>query len=1348
MRSKFARILLFTGLFACLSWSCIAVLTSENSKSEEDRKWALLGLVSSPEQNALISTPPTVAMEGYDPALFQVEQRSEPEEIAVPIYGEHYVSIGHIFDIDIDTSQMPGAPEEYETVVLPPGQMAELTYEYDEAMLEEKGLIEEFQVFSYDAASGQWIPAMELEVDRENNRVIARTNHFTPFVITALPQPADGGVYEPPQCIVDALQDPAGGLTGPKWSRLDVGFKYYIDRGYTIRHNDEFYDLKLNESLGISTCNGGTHASSSSYCGTEAQHKHSAAIDYLDFSIPFDAKVYVMYDSRGTERAGWLDDLGFTIIEDTYVETTDDVRYYEVYEKDYSAGSQVTLPGNHYDLGSPNQINTNYFVAVLPQGDWATQAGIDCSGQPLRPAKPEGISLIPGSDRISIVLDQQIEREVTGLIVRRRLQEPAMSPERGEALGLDIQDPGYMIDTGLTEGMVYYYSFFAVTDDGLYSAPLILSAQTGPDDDGDGLANYYENNPSIVYYGGNGTEPSQDDTDSDGIDDLTEVLEGTDPTHSDHTAPVIIGFNDNRTINTIPMARFHIEVEDESEITGYYISEGTTPLPNNSNEWITEKPNTWPIESLGEVTLNLWVRDEAGNVSEMASLELEFPYFSYTEKLIIFSAEYPAASLIPLDWANFNTRIPSGIGPSPDYTEYAFGQGGLLAINGTSIRFLSEDGQNEIFTANSPLPDNAVVDSLDYDADDDFWILSYHLESEPTSVDCDTIWNSQCFVSLRINPSEGSYQVVDTIIAGAPASPSSFRREGQESNYDSNQNRLSIQITRVSYYNGGFVSVPLLIMVDFSNDQFNLQHLVLDQRFFWPHPLPTDPAFVPNFAFAPDDPLVVMTGTPATRGENGLHVMRRNTGTFDYFESQIGNVWQPLGTYLPEYTYESVGFLSEDRLLAVRVGAVDLLAFDTTTGAISFIKQMDADASITEGSTLEISESGDVAIILTAEHSRLLMINKEREEIWRRKLIGHNPAAGTRGIAFLDRKRGNQPPSMSFGLARSHPVVTPAGLIFPFTGMVDPGQECYHYGTFWGGYDQNPTHKWQLAEVKYRDPDHQSCGVGQQPASISIVNSSTPTPSSLEIPFNLHTGLNFSELNAAQQLTLMETLVGDQKTKVCPGVLEQADNSGIGIPITAKDVGDYSITVQATDSRGSCEGSDQTARATLTLKARERIANTESFHIRSNEYPEPRSDMEHFSLEYNPRTRRAQDYTHFQCRVHSVACIRIGHLFLCGDNTHLSAPHVAKSSEAKCGPPLFFLKRWTSRTGVSAPLQQYKPLYKYHDKANHYWNESWDTPAFDPFPTEDKRGFLFIQTEQFVLLERLYYGKWMGFQEP
>ncbi|MEQ8350896.1 MAG: hypothetical protein RH862_05390 [Leptospiraceae bacterium] len=1373
MKSRTIRRIKQSGLLLLLAGipflsACIAFLPSATSKSEEERKWFLLDLVSSPEQNALISNPPTVGADGYDPALFTVDQRVDPEEIAVPVYGKHYVSVGHIFDIDVDTSRIPGAPEEYESVFMPEGHVAKITYEYDERMLRERGLIEEFQVYYYHKGSDRWYPLSDVEVDLENNRVIARTNHFTPFVLTALPQPADSGVFNPPQCIVDALDDPAGSMAGPKWSRLDVGFKYYLDRGYTIKHTDSFYDLELNQALGIATCNGGTHASSSIFCGPQGQHKYNTDPNYLDFSLPFDAKVYVMYDHRGTERAGWLSDMGFAQVTDTFVETTDSVEYYEVYEKDYTSGSQVTLPGNHYDLANPNQIDTNYFVAVLPQGDWATDAGIDCSGEPLRPASPEGISLIPGSDQVSIVLDQTIDRDVTGLIVRRRLQEPSLSPEYGEAVGLAIDEPGYIIDTGLTEGMTYYYSFFAVTDSGLYSPPLVIELQTGPDDDGDGLANFYENNPSIVYYGGDGTNSNLDDTDSDGIDDLTEILNLTDPTHSDHTNPVITTFEDDGTINTIPVARFSIQVDDASPITGWYLSTGTEPPPNDSTDWLTEEPTTWDVPQIGELSLNLWVRDEAGNVSEMATLELDFPYLNYSNRFIIFDPrddDFQTTTTNPTDLAYYLEQTGT------DATTNSFGKNYLLSISGGQSVFVQHAGNTGTadydFSGSSPLPPGSVISSLEYNSNQDYWLVSYFIrEGYSPTTECPVVKQAQCFMTLRYNESTDTLVTLDSAHITIPDVATRWGDPGEIIPDPSGPGFLMAMNAQYVLENvdtsiNQYPWHEYVILIHGTIENGQIQELLFSHQWALEY-LPGEeiPANLnqkgwTRQAISPSGEVLVLTAPPpgvrSPRGWNSMNGIDVYSLDFSDPSMDPESRVQKVGTFFHLIRYFDVAFISETEALAITSTGLERLVFDPANRHFTSRTTVHNFGETVTSGQLHMSPDNTIGMVKYGNSAQLFAYDSENVRIsWTKTLVDLRPEGleEVDRVAFNQLPQGNQPPTLSFDIENGFSILTDTGPIYPFRGVLTAGEDCQSSSWFWTNYySYDRRGKWSLGRLDYSDPDAEKCGVSNSPASPVQSGTTSPGPGSLEVPMDLFGNLQINTQSTWQIRSILEGLLGTVGTRVCPSNLLTNGTPQTVFPITPIQVGDYSITVEATDSAGTCEGVDQTARATLLLRAREKHSDSRTFFVDLDSYPESPGSLQKLNLlrgEYPAPQDQPGVYEKFTCGTYMLACGWIGQEYgppYCVELAESTEEMRVDARFASCGSQTPLIPYWHARSTY---------LYDGFDSSLGMVYTKRESPRF-PVPAfafkDGGLGFIFLKRDIKWGGDRMYGGQWTGYED-
>ncbi|MBR30911.1 MAG: hypothetical protein CMN77_06325 [Spirochaetaceae bacterium] len=1346
--------------------ACIAFLPSATSKSEEERKWFLLDLVSSPDRNALISSPPTVGADGYDPALFTVDQKEDQEEIAVPIYGKHYVSVGHIFDIDVDTSKIPGAPEEYQSVFMPEGHVAEITYEYDERLLRERGLMEEFQVFYYHKGSDRWYPLTDVKVDTQNNRVTARTNHFTPFVLTALPAPADGGVFDPPQCIVDALDDPSGSMAGPKWSRLDVGFKYYIDRGYTIRHNEDFYDLGFNEALGIATCNGGNHASSSIFCGPQGQHKYNKDPDYLDFSLPFDAKVYVMYDRRGTERAGWLADMGFTQIPDKFIESTDGVGYYLVYEKEYPSGSQVTLPGNHYDLANPNQIDTNYFVAVLPQGDWAADAGIDCSGEPLRPASPEGISLIPGSDQVSIVLDQTIDRDVTGLIVRRRLLEPSLSPEYGEAVGLAIEDPGYIIDAGLTEGMTYYYSFFAVTDSGLYSPPLVIEVQTGSDDDGDGLANYYENNPSIVYYGGDGTNSNEADTDADGIDDLTEILNLTDPTHSDHTNPVITAFEDDGTISTIPVARFNIEVDDISPITGWYLSTGTEPPPNDSTNWLTEEPTTWDVPQIGELSLNLWVRDEAGNVSEMATLELDFPYLNYSNRFIIFDPrddDFQTTTTNPTDLAYYLEHTGT------DATTNSFGKNYLLSISGGQSAFVQHAGNigtaDYDLSGSSPLPPGSVISSLQYNSNQDYWLVSYFIrEGYSPTTECPVVKQAQCFMTLRYNESTDTLVTLDSAHITIPDVATRWGDPGELILDPSGPGFLIAMNAQYVLENvdNSINQYPwheYVILIHGTIENGQIQELLFSHKWALEY-LPGEeiPANLnqkgwTRQAISPSGEVLVLTAPPqgvrSPRGWNSMNGI--DVYSLDFSDPGMDPEArvQKVGTFFHLIRYFDVAFISETEALAITSTGLERLVFDPASRHFTSRTPVHNFGETVASGQLHMGPDNTIGMVKYGNRAQLFAYDSENVRIsWTKTLVDLRPE----GLEEVDRvtfnhlPQGNQPPRITFELDPGKRILTPEGWSYPFRGVYRPNAGCSSGDWFWSTLDgADPYGKWSVGKVRYSDPDAQRCDIANTPINLSQSGTTSPGPGSLETPMDLFTGVETNGQKARAVLQILESLIGSQASRLCPTKLLADQRVQNIFPITPREAGDYQITVEATDSPGSCEGRDQTVRATLLLRARRPQGDPRHGFIQPEYYPKAPGSLQKFSLSEAPSpapSGTVELYHRFQCDYQYVVCVIRGSFGPeCFFERDITESIVAPATHASCGSEQNKTPYWHT-TFYQGLVPGSGNGIIYHAPKN----------VELPFPQglfmDGAHGFIFLRNDTKLLnYAPLYHGQWSGYED-
>jgi hypothetical protein len=123
---------------------------------------------------------------------------------------------------------------------------------------------------------------------------------------------------------------------------LHVGETYYLDSTHTITA----VPAELADLVAIKTANA---------------DKSSQKAEFLTFTTPQAATLYVVYDSKVTQFPAWLTTsfakTGLTI------HTTNGPM--TVWQKEILAGT-IALPGNKYQ--GPRRVNANYFVLLAPHG--------------------------------------------------------------------------------------------------------------------------------------------------------------------------------------------------------------------------------------------------------------------------------------------------------------------------------------------------------------------------------------------------------------------------------------------------------------------------------------------------------------------------------------------------------------------------------------------------------------------------------------------------------------------------------------------------------------------------------------------------------------------------------------------------------------------------------------------------------------------------------------------------------------------------------------------------------------------------------------------------------------------
>ena len=537
------------------------------------------------------------------------------EDSHVPrLLGRSQVPVGKIYDISLDLKKKGGNESlSYKSLYF--AKPVELEFPVDLDGLESKGFTNEFYVWYKDFATNEWKVLQKGILDQNTSSVKVQTKHFTPFILSALPYLPGTEIAAASSCFTTeaaswnlqgVLDDSS--VSQAKFGTIGEGYRYYQDRPYFVKEEEgAFRELGLEFALLVPTCQGGTGT-----CGNSSLHSESTSSEYLAFDAAKNIDVYVMYDSRGgvspadtSQDADWLS--GFTLLTGKYVYTTEPgldpaqtvgASGYKIYKKTFPQGSRVSLGGNKKGTIAPG-ISSNYWVVVKPAGieGGVQPAAILCDAGP-DPREPDLVSgsTIPGSDRILFWLGYPPTNGPKKIIIRRSEISPPLSPASGEEPnGTEITPYSYL-DTGLVEGHTYYYSIFAVNDDGMYSGITIGMETTGPDTDGDGLTDSVEINtgftfsPSINVYPPLFYRATNPDCDGDGINDGMEIAHGTNPcSNGDSTPPVVTvsDYSQNASSGIIDLNVRIVDGENNHLMSFCYIRQFT---PGMKEEEFLRKP--------------------------------------------------------------------------------------------------------------------------------------------------------------------------------------------------------------------------------------------------------------------------------------------------------------------------------------------------------------------------------------------------------------------------------------------------------------------------------------------------------------------------------------------------------------------------------------------------------------------------------------------------------------------------------------------------------------------------------------------------------------------------------------
>ena len=221
---------------------------------------------------------------------------------------------------------------------------------------------------------------------------------------------------------------------------------------------------------------------------------------------------------------------------------------------------------------------------------------------------------VPGSTRVTLLWQNPDDARCGATVIRRSIIAPPSLPNDGILISGSAPHPQAFIDTGATQGEIYYYTVFFVDQTQNFHRGQSVAVRTGVDSDGDGLADSYET--SVAYPTTQSSLANNTDSDGDGATDYDEVVNGTDPTNGDTTAPTVTAFTRTSTSpTTYPVVNFTFTATDNTAVTHYLLTRTNTQPISTDSRWSTAAPVLHEHKTSGTHELYAWVKDAAGNVS-------------------------------------------------------------------------------------------------------------------------------------------------------------------------------------------------------------------------------------------------------------------------------------------------------------------------------------------------------------------------------------------------------------------------------------------------------------------------------------------------------------------------------------------------------------------------------------------------------------------------------------------------------------------------------------------------------------------------------------------------------------
>ena len=200
-------------------------------------------------------------------------------------------------------------------------------------------------------------------------------------------------------------------------------------------------------------------------------------------------------------------------------------------------------------------------------------------------------------------------------------------------------------------------STFTASDNVMVTGYLITESGTPPSA---GAADWTSSAPTIYTVAGEGSYTLYPWA-KDAVGSVSAIYGSPVSVRVDTTSPTVTLFTLPASSNSFDIPVTSFTASDDVDVTGYLITESSTPPLADADGWSALGPGTYPVVTDGSFTLYPWVKDAAGNISPLFSGPVSVTVDATAPIIFSFARQDPAIGPTDADLLVFRATLSEAV---------------------------------------------------------------------------------------------------------------------------------------------------------------------------------------------------------------------------------------------------------------------------------------------------------------------------------------------------------------------------------------------------------------------------------------------------------------------------------------------------------------------------------------------------------------------------------------------------------------------------------------------------------------------------------------------------------------